>query len=76
MHATQNAYEVYHDSGRNLTLHRCRDCVKRHWYATGNPMDDNGFIPIGQPIRHLAGCQANPRQTITTAHGTFTIAVA
>jgi hypothetical protein len=42
--------------GEWIELHRCHQCSRAEWYATGKPPVNNGFIPIDRPIPHHKCC--------------------
>jgi hypothetical protein len=52
-------YEQYTTirNGEIVTLHRCRECSRHLYYATGVPARDNGFIPVEQTLNHLPTCK-------------------
>lgn len=56
-------YETYSTvmNGETVLLHRCYECVRLMWFATGVPENDNGFIPASQPLSHLPGCSMHKR---------------
>ena len=51
-------YETYSTvmNGQTVLLHRCYECVRLMWLATGVPENDNGFVSASQPLSHLPDC--------------------
>jgi hypothetical protein len=53
-------HEVWYDVVRGILRHRCRECNRLRWYATGVPTLDNGFTPATERIAHLPACRHHP----------------
>jgi hypothetical protein len=54
--------EIYRTllNGHWADLHRCGQCARAEWYATGKPPVDNGFVPADRPMPHHKGCPNRP----------------